>query len=323
MRIDRLLAVIGLFLLLALPARAQGQSFPSKPIRVVVPFGPGGTGDLVARAIASKIGETLGYQVLIENKPGAGGAVAGQEVARATPDGHTLLLISNGTAVSKALFKSLPYEPLNDFSMISTAAWFGLVIATHPQSQANTVKEFIALAKASPGKMNIATINIGSTQNLAAELFKSIAGIDAQIVPYKTSGDVIVAAKNQDAHVIFDFFAPTLSHLKSGGLKPLAVTTAKRFPGLPDVPTAIESGLPGFDVASWNGFAAPAKTPRAVIDRLQQAIAKAVAAPDVQKRFLELGVEGRSSTPEQLRDLFVSESRRWSAVVEAARIPKQ
>jgi tripartite-type tricarboxylate transporter receptor subunit TctC len=171
--------------------------------------------------------------------------------------------------------------------------------------------------------MNIATINIGSTQNLAAELFKSIAGIDAQIVPYKTSGDVIVAAKNQDAHVIFDFFAPTLSHLKSGGLKPLAVTTAKRFPGLPDVPTAIESGLPGFDVASWNGFAAPAKTPRAVIDRLQQAIAKAVAAPDVQKRFLELGVEGRSSTPEQLRDLFVSESRRWSAVVEAAKIPKQ
>jgi tripartite-type tricarboxylate transporter receptor subunit TctC len=315
--------VVALIALVGWPAQAKTARFPSKPIRVVVPFGPGGVGDLVARTIAPKISEGLGYQVLIENKPSAGGVIAAQEVARATPDGHTLLLISNGNAVSQALFKSLSYDPLNDFSMISTAAFFSLVILTHPQSEAKTLKELISLAKASPGKMNVGTIGIGSTQNLAAELFKSTAGLDVQIVPYKATGEVVVAAKNRDAQFIFEFLAPALSHIKSGGLKPLAVTTAKRFPGLPDVPTAMESGLPGFDVASWNGFAAPAKTPRAVIDRIRQEVAKAVAAPDVQQRFLQLGVEGRSSTPEQLREFFIAESRRWSRVVELAKIPKQ
>ena len=249
--------------------------------------------------------------------------MAGQEVANASPDGYTLLLVSNANAVSKALFRSLPYDPEKDFAMVSSLGFFPLVILADAKSRFKSVQEALAEAKKNPGKLNVATIGIGSTQNLAAELFKSTAGIDVQIIPYKASGDVVAAAKTGDAALVFEILAPAMSHIKSGSLRALAVTGARRFPALPDVPTAIESGLAGYDVASWNGIAAPAKTPRAVIDRLQQEIAKAIAAPEVQKRLSELGVEGRSSTPEQLSEFYQGEIRRWTRVVEAAKIPKQ
>ncbi|HVJ12689.1 MAG TPA: tripartite tricarboxylate transporter substrate-binding protein, partial [Burkholderiales bacterium] len=243
--------------------------------------------------------------------------------AKAEPDGHTLLLLTNGNAVSQALFKSLPYDPVNDFSMVSTVGFFSMVIVTRPESQARTLKEAIAMAKANPGKMNIGTITPGGTQHLAGELFRSTAGIDALVIPHKTTGEVIIAARNGNVDLAVDFIAPLISQIKSGALRPLAVTAGKRFPGLPDVPTVIEAGVPGYDVASWNAIAAPAKTPRAVIERVHQELVKAVAAPDVQKRFAELGVDPRTSTPEALREFFVSESARWTRVVEAARIPKQ
>jgi len=179
------------------------------------------------------------------------------------------------------------------------------------------------MAKANPGKLNIGTIIPGGTQHLAAELFRSTAGIDALVVPHKTTGEVIIAARNGNVDLAVDFIAPLLSSIRSGALRPLAVTAAKRFPGLPDVPTVIESGVAGYDVASWNAMAAPAKTPRAVIERLHQELVKAIASPEVQKRFAELGVEGRTSTPAELREFFISESKRWSRVVEAAKIPKQ
>jgi tripartite-type tricarboxylate transporter receptor subunit TctC len=299
------------------------QSFPAKPIRVVVPFGPGGVADITARTVAPKISEGLGQQLVIENKPSAGGVVAGQEVARAAPDGYTLLLINNGTAVSKALFKSLPYEQERDFEMISTIGFFPLVIMTDPKSPLKSVQDVVAEAKKNPGKMNAGTIGIGSTQNLAAELFKSASGTNFQIVPYKATGEVVAAAKNGDAAVIFEILAPMTSHIKSGNLRALAVTGAKRFPALPDVPTAIEGGIAGYDVASWNGLAAPAKTPRPVIERIHQEVVKAIASPEVQKRFADLGVEGRSSSPEDLRKFFAAESQRWAKVVETAKIPKQ
>jgi tripartite-type tricarboxylate transporter receptor subunit TctC len=311
------------FLGVLFPLLAFAQSFPTKPIRVIVPFGPGGVADITARSMAPEISEALGQQLVIENKPSAGGVVAGQEVARAAPDGYTLLLINNGTAISKALFKSLPYDPERDFAMISTIAFFPLVIVADPKSPLKTVKDVIAAAKAKPGTMNIATIAIGSTQHLAAELFKSSAGIDVQIVPYKATGEVLSAAKSGDADLVFENLAPVTSHIKSGNLRAIAVTTAKRFPGLAQVPTVIESGVPGYDVTSWNGLAAPAKTPRPIVERLHQAVVKAVASPEVQKRLAELGVEGRASTPEQLREFFVSEAKRWIRVVETARIPKQ
>ncbi len=311
------------FLGVLFPLLALAQDFPAKPIRLIVPFGPGGVADITARSVAPEISRALGQPLVIENKPSAGGVVAGQEAARAAPDGYTLLLINNGTAISRALFRSLPYEPEKDFAMISTVGFFPLVIVADPKSPLKTVRDVIAAAKAKPGRMNIAAIAIGSTQHLAAELFKSSAGIDVQIVPYKATGEVVTAAKNGDADLVFEILAPAMSHIRSGNLRAIAVTPAKRFPGLADVPTVIEGGVPGYDVTSWNGLAAPAKTPRAIVERLHQAVVSAIASPDVQKRLAELGVEGRASTPEQLSEFFVSEAKRWTRVVEAAKIPKQ
>lgn len=305
------------------PALAAAQAFPSKPIRLVVPFGPGGVADLVSRTVAPKIAEDLGQQVVIENKPSAGGIVAANDVARAPSDGHTLLLLTNGNAVSQALFKQLPYDPVNDFAMISTVGAFSLVMLNDPKAPAKSVQELIAAAKASPGKLNIGTIGLGSTQHLAAELFKSMAGIDVQVIPYKATGEVVTAAKSQDAAVIFEFLAPSMSHIKSGNLRALAVTTEQRFPALPEVPTVAESGLKGYVVTSWNSLAAPANTPRAVIQRLNQAVHKALASPEVQQRFAALGVQGRASSPEELREFFISEAKRWGQVVETAKIPKR
>lgn len=310
-------------LLLLFPLVALAQGYPTKPVRIVLPFGPGGIADITTRTIAPKLSDGLGQQVVVENMPGAGGIRAAETVARAEPDGHTLLLLTNGNAVSQALFKSLPYDPVNDFAMISTVGYFSMVIVTRPESSAKTLQEAIAMAKANPGKMNIGTITPGGTQHLAGELFRSTAGIDALVVPHKTTGEVIVAARNGNVDLAVDFIAPLLANIKSGALRALAVTAGKRFPGLPDVPTAIEAGVAGYDVASWNAMAAPAKTPRAVVDRVNAELRKAIAAPDVQKRFEELGVEGRTSTPEQLRDFFIAESKRWTRVVEAAKIPKQ
>ena len=305
------------------PVVAAAQSFPAKPIRVVVPFGPGGVGDITARTITPKLAEGLGQQVIVENKPGAGGIVAAESVVRAEPDGHTLLLLTNGNAVSQALFKSLPYDPVNDFAMISTVGFFSMVIVTDAKSQAKTLQDIIATAKANPGKLNIGSIIAGGTQHLAAELFRSTAGIDALVVPHKTTGEVLTAVRNGNVDLAVEFITPMLSNIRSGSVRALAVTAGKRFPGLPDVPTVIESGVAGYDVASWNALAAPAKTPRAVVERLHQEVVKALASPEVQQRFLQLAVEARSSTPGELREFFISESKRWSGVVETAKIPKQ
>jgi tripartite-type tricarboxylate transporter receptor subunit TctC len=312
-----------LAVLLAAPLLAAAQAYPTKPVRIVLPFGPGGIADIVTRTLAPKLGEGLGQQVVVENLPGAGGIRAAEAVARADPDGHTLLLLTNGNAVSQALFKSLPYDPVNDFAMISTVGFFSMVIVTRPESPAKTLQDAIAMAKANPGKMNIGTITPGGTQHLAAELFRSTAGIDALVIPHKTTGEVITATRNGNVHLAVDFVGPLLSNINAGALRALAVTSAKRASRLPDVPTVIEAGVAGYDVSSWNALAAPAKTPPAVIDRVHQELVKTLAAPEVQKRFGELGVDGRASTPEELRQFFISESQRWSRVVEAAKIPKQ
>jgi tripartite-type tricarboxylate transporter receptor subunit TctC len=305
------------------PVLAFAQGFPTKPIRIVLPFGPGGVADISTRALAPELAKGLGQQVVVENRPGAGGVVAASEVARADPDGHTLLLLTNGQATATALFKSLPYDPVNDFAHISTFGFFGLAIVTDAKSPHKTLQEVIAAAKANPGKHNIGSIAIGSTQYLSAALFRSTAGVDMQLIPYKATPEVFIALRNQDVMIGFEILAPVLGQVRSGALRAVAVTGSKRFAGLPDVPTAIESGVAGYEVAAWNGLAAPGKTPRAVIERIAQETAKAVASPDVQKRFADVGVEGRASTPAEFRDFFISESQRWGKVVEAAKIPKQ
>jgi len=310
-------------LALWLPAWALAQSYPTKPVRIVLPFGPGGVADITTRTIAPKLSDGLGQQVVVENMPGAGGIRAADAVAKADPDGHTLLLLTNGNAVSQALFKSLPYDPLNDFAMISTVGYFSMVIVAGANSKYRTLQEVIAAAKQNPGKLNIGTITPGGTQHLAGELFRSSAGMDALVVPHKTTGEVVIGVRNGNLDVGVDFIAPLISGIKAGDLRALAVTAGKRQPQLPDVPTAQEAGVKGYDVASWNALAAPAKTPRAAIDRVHRELAKVLTDPEVQKRFADLGVDGRTSTPEQLREFFVSESKRWGQVVESAKIPKQ
>jgi tripartite-type tricarboxylate transporter receptor subunit TctC len=312
-----------LIALLVAPLLAHAQAYPTKPVRIVLPFGPGGVADITTRTIAPRLSEGLGQQVVVENMPGAGGIRAASEVAKAEPDGHTLLLLTNGNAVSQALFKSLPYDPVNDFAMISTVGYFSLVIVTGANSKYKTLQDVIAAAKQNPGKLNIGTITPGGTQHLAGELFRSTAGIEALVVPHKTTGEVVIGVRNGNLDVGVDFIAPLISGIKAGDLRALAVTAAKRQPQLPDVPTASESGVKGYDVASWNALAAPGKTPAAVVRRVHAELEKALAAPDVQKRFSELGVEPRPSTPEHLREFFIAESKRWTRVVEAAKIPKQ
>jgi tripartite-type tricarboxylate transporter receptor subunit TctC len=312
-----------LSLVLFVPIVAMAQAYPTKPVRIVLPFGPGGVADITTRTIAPHLSAGLGQQVVVENMPGAGGIRASSEVAKAEPDGHTLLLLTNGNAVSQALFKSLPYDPVNDFAPISTVGYFSMVIVTSAKSKYRTLQEVLAAAKANPGKLNIGTITPGGTQHLAGELFRSTAGIDALVVPHKTTGEVVLGVRQGSLDVGVDFIAPLISGIRAGDLRALAVTAGRRQPQLPDVPTADEAGVKGYDVASWNALAAPAKTPAAVIQRVHAELEKALKAPDVQKRFGELGVEPRASTPEYLREFFVSEAKRWGRVVEAAKIPKQ
>ncbi len=302
---------------------SQAQNFPSKTVRIVVPFGAGGVADLTARTVAQKLSQSLGQAVVIDNKPGAGGVGAGEIVAKAEADGHTLLLISNGTAVSAGIFKSLPFDTLKDFAPISTLASFDIAIVAQADSRFKTLGELLVFAKANPGKLNLGTINIGSTQNLTAELFKSAAGIDVQIVPFNGTPAVITALRGGQIDAAVEILGPVIPQISTTGLRVLAVTGAKRSSVLPDVPTAIESGVAGLVATSWNGLAAPAGTPPAVIARLNKDIVEAVNAPDVKTKLHALNVEAQSSTPQQAASLLASETRRWGDIITRAKIPTQ
>ncbi len=301
----------------------SAQSYPTKPVRIMLPFGAGGVADITARVTAQKMTEGLGQQVLIDNRPSAGGIVAADAVAKSDPDGYTLFLLSNGAAVSASLFKSLPYDTMTSFAPISTLGFFGLVLLASPDSNISSIKDFLAFAKANPGKANIATINVGSTQNLAGELFRSMSGADATMIPFKDTPSVIQALRSNQVHLAFEFLTPTMGQIKTNAIKPLAVTSATRFPGLPAVPTVAESGIAGYEAASWNGFAAPAKTPRPIIERLNREVRTALGATEVREKLAALGVEAKPSTPEELQKLLASEIAKWAAVIERAKIPKQ
>jgi len=312
-----------LVILAAVSTTVSAQSYPTKPIRFLVPFGPGGVGDITARVVAQKIGASLGQQIVVDNRPGAGGIVASEIVAKAAPDGYTLLLLNNAHAVSMSLFKSLPYNTLRDFAPISSIANFSIVLLVNTDSPIKSVKDFIATAKSSPGKFNVGTIQIGATQHLSSELFKSMAGLDWVHVPYTNTGLLLGGLRGGSVQVAFEFIAPVVGQVKAGQLRALAVSTRTRFAGLPNVPTVQEAGLPGYEVISWNGFGAPAGTPKPVIDRLNKAMVEALAMPDVKQRFAELAVDARPDTPEGFRKLIASEIAKWGKVIETARIPKQ
>jgi tripartite-type tricarboxylate transporter receptor subunit TctC len=325
MNTRRRLTLAGIAAALSSPWALAQDKWPTKPIRIVVPFGAGGVADLTARAVGQKLGEQLGQSIVIENKPGAGGVSGGETVARAAPDGYTLLLMSNGTAVSAGLFKSLPFDAQKDFAPISLLGTFDIGIVVPENSRFKTLGDLLAAAKAEPGKLNIATINVGSTQNLAAELFRTTAGVDVQVVPFNGTPAVINALRGGQVDAAVEILAPLKGQFASNTLRPLAVLGAKRPADMKDVPTVGEGGgaLKGFDVASWNALAAPAGTPRSVIDRLNSELQKALASPDLKKRLAEQSVEARSSSPEELGKLLASETRRWSDVIARAKIPRQ
>ena len=301
----------------------QAQAYPSKTLRVVVPFAAGGVGDLTARAVAAGLAQRLGQAVVIDNRPGAGGVVAADTVARAAPDGYTLFLLSNGTAVAASLFKTLPYDTLTAFTPVSTLGFFDIAVLVPADSPFRTLSQLSAHARAHPGQLNIGSINVGSTQHLAAELFKSSAAIDAQVVPFNGTPALITALRGHQVDAGVEILGPVLPQVRSGALRVLAVAGERRSVMLPDVPTAVESGVPGFVASSWNALALPARTPRAVVDRLQQAVAEVLATPAVQQQLRTLNVEPRASTPEQAAALLKADIERWHAVIDRAGIPRQ
>ena len=313
--------VLGAAAALAAPwaARAQG-SFPSRPITVLVPFGPGGIADITARAVAEQMARILGQSVVVENRPSAGSIVASQAVATARPDGHTLLLLSNGNAVSVGLFKKLPYDTEKAFAPVSTLGFFDLGLFVPANSRFASLRDLVAHAKANPGKLNIGTIAVGSTQHLAAKLFETVAGIDTVVIPYKGSPAVLTALRAGEIDLAFEIVGPMVPQVNASAVRALAVSSAARNPALPDVPTVQQAGVAGYDVASWNALAAPAGTPADVVDKLNRAAREAVAAPAVQERLGKLGMRLQAGSPTELQALLGSEIRRWGDVIRKAKI---
>lgn len=316
-----------LFAILAIALASAGsvfaQAWPARPIKLIVGFAPGGVADVTARVVAQALADELGQPVVVDNRPSAGGIVAADAVAKAAPDGYTLLLMSNGNAVSASLFKVLPYDTLADFAPVSTLGFFDVAVVASGGSKLASMKDLVAYAKANPGKLNIGTINVGSTQNLSAEMFKSMAGLDATIVPYKGSPAVISALRANDVEVAFEMLAPVIPQAKDGAVRILAVTSDRRHPSLPDVPTVAESGVPGYAASSWNAIAAPAKTPPAVVARLNEAIRKALVSPVVKDKLAAQGVAARPSTPDEMRALVAGDIEKWRRVIERAKIERQ
>ncbi len=311
------------FSITVLSSFAYGQAgYPAKPIRLLVPFGPGGVGDITSRAVMQKMSEAIGQQIIIDNRPSAGGIVATETVAKSEPDGYTLYLMNNTNAVSAAMFKKLPYDTVKDFSMVSTIGAFSLGVLVSPESPVKSVKELIAQAKASAGKLNIGTINIGTTQFLSAELLKSMTGIDSTTVPFNNTAGVLTALRGNNVQAAIEFLPPVLGQVRANSLRAIAVTSKSRFALLPDVPTLTESGVPGYEVSSWNGIAVAAKTQKAVVERLNREIHAAVNSPQIRARFQELGVEQNTSTTDGMRKFLVDEIAKWNALIDKANIPR-
>jgi tripartite-type tricarboxylate transporter receptor subunit TctC len=303
-------------------ARAQ-SSYPVRPVRVILPFAAGGQADITSRLVAERLSEKLGQRFVIENQPGPGGIVAARSVLSAAPDGYTLGLATNGTSISVAIYNALPFDPVKDFVTISTIGYFDLVFATNFDAEFPTLGDFMRAAREQPGKLNIGTIAVGSTQELAGELFKASAKLDVQIVPYRTTPDVIVGLIRNDVQLMVDFYAPMESALEQNRIRAVATSGAARTEYLPAVPAVAEAGVPGYEVTAWNGLFAPKGTPPAIVELLNRAVQDILALPDIKARFANLGITAKASTPEELKSRMQSDIGKWAAVIERAGIPKQ
>ena len=309
----RLLAAFA-FLLAADSALAQ--PYPSKPIRFVVPYPPGGPTDILGRAVAQALTESLGQTVVVENKPGASGMIGAEQVAKAAPDGYTILVNASIHVINPSLYSKTTFDAMHDFAPVTQIASVPLILVVGQPVKANSVRELIALAKASPGKLTFASSSVGAAPHLAGELLKRMAGIDIVHVPYKGSGPATTDLIGGHVTMMIDSMPSSIAHVKSGKLKVLGVSTAKRVPALPDVPTIAESGLPGFDIATWYGVWAPAKTPKEIVSKVSSEIANALKRPDLKERLAGLGAEGVGSTPAEFAAYCESEFKRWAKVVK-------
>jgi tripartite-type tricarboxylate transporter receptor subunit TctC len=307
---------------LAMPRVARAQAYPSRPIRFVLAFGAGGVADITARIAAEKLGEKLGQRIVVENQPGPGGIAAARSVTSAPADGHTLGLVTNGTAISVGAYNALPFDPVKDFAPISLLGSFGLVFATNAQSPFATVSDFIRVAREQPGTLNVGTINVGGTQNLAAELFKSSAGVNFQIIPYRGTPEIIIALLRNDVQLLIDFYAPLKGALSDSKIRPIGTAGLARASYLPDVPIVADA-VPGYEVTAWNGIFAKAGTSPDILAQLNRALREVLVIPDVKSKYIELGVEAKASSPEELAAQIKREIVKWAAVIDKAGIPKQ
>jgi tripartite-type tricarboxylate transporter receptor subunit TctC len=302
---------------------AWGQAYPSQPIRFVVAFGPGGVGDTTARLVAEKLGAKLGQRVVVENTPGAGGIAAARAVLTSPADGHTLALLTNGTSISVNLFKNLTFDPLADFAPVTKLGTFEFFLAVKGDSPHRSLADLLKAARANPGKLNLGTVNPGSTQHLSAMLLKSTTGIAFQWVPFKNTPDLLIALLRGDVDVAIDAYAALKGNLAEGKLRALATTAPVRFPLLPDVPTAKEGGAGTFEATAWNGLFVKAGTPADIVAKLNRAAAEVLADPDLKKRLLDLGIVTDPSTPEGLAAFFKGDIAKWADVIAKNKIEKR
>jgi len=304
---------------LVAPLPASAQAYPTKPVRMVVPFPPGGSLDIAGRLIAQKLSEAWGQSVVVENKPGAGGNIGADLVAKSPPDGYTILLGALSThAVNPSLYKTMPYDAAKDFAPITLIAVTPNVLVVNASSPVNNVKEFIAYAKANPGKLAFGSGSNGSAGHLAGELFKVETGTDAVHIPFKGGAPATQALLAGDTQFMFDNLANAMAQVKAGKLKALAVTTAKRSPLAPDLPTMAEAGLPGFDISTWYGFFAPAGTPPAIVAKWNADVTKILNSPDVRAKFVADGADPSPNTPEQFSQMIAAELAKYAKIVKAS-----
>jgi tripartite-type tricarboxylate transporter receptor subunit TctC len=302
---------------LALATGAFAQSYPTKPIKLIVPFPPAGSTDISARAVAGKLGERLGQPVIIENKPGAGGNIGTDLVAKAPPDGYTLVVGTVGThAINQSLYSKMPFDNIRDFTPVVLLSTTPNVLVMQPSFPANSVADVIKLAKAKPGELTFASSGSGTSIHLSGELFNSMAGTKMQHIPYKGSGPMLIDLMSGTVNIAFDNLSASMPHIKGGKLKALATTGSKRSPALPDLPTVAEAGLTGYDSTSWNAIYAPAGTPKEIVDKLNREVNAILSSPETRKFFAEQGAESGGGTPQQLADITRAETAKWAKVVK-------
>lgn len=301
-------------------AATSDSAYPARPVRIIVPQTPGASTDLTARLIAQKLSPVLGQPIIVENRPGAGSIVGSEIVAKATPDGHTLLVVASSFVLNPILQKNLPFDPQRDFAPITQLSSFPNLLVVHPAVPAKTVQELVALAKAKPGALNYGSAGTATGTHLSAELFKYMTGTDMVHVPYKGGGAAIPALLGGQVQLMFSTTVAALPHVRSGKLRAIAVTSLQRAPSAPDVPTIAESGVPGYDHSAWNGLFAPAKTPRAVVARLNSEVTKILHAPDIKAIFTKEGAEPVGNKSAEFAAILKSETAKWTKLVKAAGI---